>query len=550
MKRGAHSVVILLSLFALFWRLDGTVLWRDEATTACWARSMVEHRWLVPRVFDGRRLIAQAADGHDFNDHLLPVMQGWLQFYVAALGFLAAGASTVTARLPFAVAGALSLWILYRAGRELLGDSLAALAAPLAGSASIYFLTAARQCRYYILVVLFTCCILREFGRYFREPERAQEWSFYARLGACGVLVYLANYVSFGGLWLSLAVFVWLVRDCALRRGFVLLSAALAGPMAAEFFFVHAGFVAGTAAAHIGRWSDYAGAVREQGAEVFRMIPLLGILPAAWYVFFRRKQRGPAAQMALLAGCVIVISVAVTALGAKGDAIARYYFQILPAALLLIGILAERIRALLGGVRGMLGSGVFFAFALVWPNLNIYHGWSGHVVERQFLKETTVNEPIVRFLQTHVGRGETVAFYRNVQGMMAYFNLPWLQWVDLLDSNEPRNQRRRGILPAYVFDDYPGVDWYVVWDNDGKMPRELTSEYRLVWEYTYTEHQSWWDRREPARVLTYRVYRRMLYSASAPAVPTDRRPRAQQLRHALSEKSAAARGLGAQNVTE
>ena len=92
--------------------------------------------------------------------------------------------------------------------------------------------------------------------------------------------------------------------------------------------------------------------------------------------------------------------------------------------------------------------------------------------------------------------------------MMAHFNLPRMKWVALLDSDEPRNRRLRGRLPDYLFDDYEGVDWYVVWDNRGKMPKKLTADYKLVWEHSYTEPRSWWDRQYPPRVLSYRVYRK------------------------------------------
>lgn len=504
MKYIPGATVILLSALALLWRIDGTVLWRDEATTGCWAREMVERKMLVPRVFNGQRLIAQAADGHDFNDRFLPVMQGWLQFYVAALGFLVGGAGTVTARLPFVVAGAVSLWVLYLVGRRLSGEGLAALAAPVLGATSIYFLTAARQCRYYILVVLLAACILFEFGRYFKNPELARRWSFYLRLGLWGLLLYLANYVSFGGLWISLAVFVLVTRDRALIGRFVLLSAALAVPILLEFVFLHSEYVAGSPVALPGRWRDYALMSYWHALEIFRMIPLMAILPAAWYVFARKKQRAPIGWMALLSAVIIVVSVVATIAGAKTGAIPRYYFQVVPAALLLTGILAERLGALAG--RGW--AAAFFLFALVWPNLNWYHGWSLHVAERQLLNDKSNNEPMIDFLRAHVGRDETVAFYRNVQGMMAYFYLPRLQWVDLLDSDEPRNRRLRGVLPDYVFDDFPGVDWYVVWDNSNKPPKKLTADYKLVWEYSYLEPAGWWDRPSPGHTLTYKIYHR------------------------------------------
>ncbi len=494
---------MLLSAFTLLWRIDGTVLWRDEATTANWAREMIERRTLIPRVFHGERLMAQAPDGHDFDDRFLPAMQGWLQFYVAAAGFLLGGVGTVSARLPFVLAGAVSLWLLYRIGREALEDSRGALAAPLLAALSIYFLTAARQARYYALVVLFTCAILLEFARYLRDPARARSPGFYCRLGLYGLLVYLANYVSFAGLWLSLAVFVLWNRDRVLLGRFALLTALLALPVAGEFWWVHAGFVSESPAAQRPSWETYRLAIDYHGTEMFRLIPLAALLPAGVYVF-RRGNPGPVAGLARLCVSIVVVSVVGTVLAGPSVAINRYYFQIVPALLLLTGLLAERLRDLAGGAW----AAVFFLFVLVWPNLNFYHAWCEHAVERQLTRDTTCNEPIVEFLRRNVGPGETVAFHRNVQGMMVYFNLPDLKWVALLDSNEPRNQRRRSLLPAHVFDDWEGVDWYVIWDNRGAMPRKLTADYQLVWDYSYVNPKSWWNRAVPNRVLGYRVYRR------------------------------------------
>ena len=40
------------------------------------------------------------------------------------------------------------------------------------------------------------------------------------------------------------------------------------------------------------------------------------------------------------------------------------------------------------------------------------------------------------------------------------------------------------------------------------MPKKLTADYQLVWESSNPEPKSWWDRRDPARVLAYKIYRR------------------------------------------
>jgi Dolichyl-phosphate-mannose-protein mannosyltransferase len=232
-----------------------------------------------------------------------------LQFYVAALGFLLAPPGTVSARLPFVVVGALSLWILYRVGGELFAGTVIRLAVPLAGATSIHFLSAARQSRYYVLVVLFTCCILWEFVRYLKEPAYAHRWGFYLRLGLWGVLLYLSNYLSFGGLWASLAVFVLVTGDRTLVVRFFMTSAALAAALGFHFLLVHADF-AKTVFGHApAPWRNYFLRLLWHAKELFRMIPLIIILPAAWYVFIKRKQRGPVAWMALLTTLIVIVSV-------------------------------------------------------------------------------------------------------------------------------------------------------------------------------------------------------------------------------------------------
>jgi hypothetical protein len=209
--------------------------------------------------------------------------------------------------------------------------------------------------------------------------------------------------------------------------------------------------------------------------------------------------------MALLTGCIVTVSAAATvAIGNFGLVLPRYYFHIVPALLLFSGLVAARLYAL----AGPLWCGAFFLFALAWPNLNFYHNWCEHGVERQLTRDTTCNEPIVEFLRQNVKPGEPVAFHRNVQGMMAYFNLPWLRWAAILDSQHPRNQRLRGKLPDELFDDWEGVEWYVLWDYRGVPPRKLSGDFQVVWEYSYINPKSWWDRHQPNRVLGYQVYRR------------------------------------------
>ena len=566
MRTALIVLLVLLGAFLLFWRLDGALLWRDECSTANWARWMVEQGYWAPRVFDGSQLIVQAADGHDFNSGLTPAMQGWLQFYVAAAAFKLLGASTWTARLPFALVGAICVFVLYRLGVVLFGSGLRPFLMPYLGLLSIYFLSAARQSRYYVLVVLAASLLFLELCRYFRDPSLASRRSFYARLGLAGLLLYFSNYMSFAGMWTSLAVFILLRADKQLTRGFFLLSAAMAPIVAADFGLFHWEFAS--------RWPPpeqkplaeiYRHALINRGRDFWRMTPLVGLVPTAFYLFQRKMgavpltaklpmaaaalvplspvlfgfgymdvhevgatlfwlllaasltvpvtllycwRRLPSSglwtQAALLAGLVILVSPLLTIAVGQSKTFYRHYYQVLPAVVLLGAIAIAGLERTAGK---KIASAMFLGL-LIWPNLNFNVNGFDHVVERQFFNDRSYNEPVVKFLRSRVRAGDELAVFRNVKGMTLFFYLPEIRWVAQLDSTNARNRGFRGLLPDDQFDDYPEADWYVVWDPRGAKPRGLSDQFERVWKWTYSYKQSWWDKGLPIRQRTYEVYRR------------------------------------------
>ena len=144
---------------------------------------------------------------------------------------------------------------------------------------------------------------------------------------------------------------------------------------------------------------------------------------------------------------------------------------------------------------------------LIWTNLNFNLNGFDQVVERQFFLDRSYNGPVVRYLRENVRPADKVVCFRNFKGMTLYYYLPHMHWVGLLDSEDPRSGKFRGVIPEDQFDDYDGVDWYVVWDTRDR-PRRLTEDFEEVWRYSYVHRRSWWDRTRPATRRTYRVYRR------------------------------------------
>jgi hypothetical protein len=446
---------------------------------------------------------------------------------------------------------------------------------PYLGVLSIFFLFAARQSRYYILVVLTASLLLLEFFRYLRDPEIAAGKSFYARIGLYGLLLYLSNYVSFAGMWTSLGVFVLLLRDKRLLKGFVLLSAILAVPCSVDFLLFRTEFASVYPPPLPLPLSEiYRQVLLSHGAGLWQMIPVIFLVPVGIYLFrqangkfsagmkslawlsslaavapvvayvgeFRitdasvavswlvillylaipatfllcwRNLLSPGlwARAALLAGLIIVVSVLLTlAVGKQGTG-RRHYIQILPAALVLAALATAGLRETKAGRWAPL----MFAGVLIWPNLSFNMPDNEQVVENQFLRDDSYNGPYAGYLREHARPGDKIAFHRNVQGMVAYFYFPEMRWVALLDTNAPHNQQFRGRLPEDQFDDFEGSDWYVIWDARGVAPKKFSPQrYEKVWEYSYSHRQNIWRWHDEPLRRTYEVYKRLPEAASEP----------------------------------
>ncbi len=563
-SRVAAVATLVACVIALFWRLDGVPLWRDEATTAVWGRLMAETGSALPYAFDPRQgqLLVQDDDGHDINSRLLPAMQSYLQVYVSAVGHRLLGDGTLQARLPFALAGLCALALLYFLGRQLGGPSWLPLALPLSASLSIYFLHAARQGRYYILVVVATVLLLVQVARYLRDTDLGSRWSFHAQLCMVGCLLYGANYLSFAATWFALGIFFLLTDRPTLLR-LCGASAVLALVLGAEFWLLHAEYltawrpgtentfwenfryIAARRGAEYWRWVPFvvlapaavlaAGSLRPAVSATQRAllwaaaaVPLLGFVirerwlrdtpdavfvlfallflavPAAAYFLWTRIERpGAVARMALLAGLIVVLCPLFTVAAAGRGTLPRYYYQTCPAAVVLICLAA----AALDGAGRRRAAFACLAGASLWPNLDLAGGGTEQVVLRQITRYDEHNGRLLEFLSARTRPGDSIAYFRNVKGMVGHYYLPERRWVNLLDADVEYNRRFRGKIPADQFDDSPDPDWFVLWDTKGRTPKALDERYERVWTQTYAELRSAWRLGSERRDRTYEVYR-------------------------------------------
>lgn len=183
-------VVFIICTGVLCWNLGARYLWQDEANTAVLAQRMMSYG--RPLAYDGYNFIsrdfynseetqklptgdpAEAVRYHfqhgDFKADTTWI-EPWGQFIVAGVSLALFGYDTVPARLPFALAGALTVALLYAVVRRRLASPVAAVAAVALVLGNSFWVMHMRQCRYYALSSLFLLVTLEAYLRW-REGRR------------------------------------------------------------------------------------------------------------------------------------------------------------------------------------------------------------------------------------------------------------------------------------------------------------------------------------------------------------------------------------------
>ena len=184
-------IVLMCSAGALlFWNLGTSYLWQDEAATAVLAERML--RFTRPLAYDGVNLItidhsaAEGANNIDQRTHdpqsainfyvqrgdlkkdTVWKWQPWGQFVVAAASLKLLGATTLAARLPFAIAGIITVLLLYEFALKYFEGVQVALLTCIFLIFNSYWILHSRQCRYYALSSLFLIVTLATYARWQR----------------------------------------------------------------------------------------------------------------------------------------------------------------------------------------------------------------------------------------------------------------------------------------------------------------------------------------------------------------------------------------------
>jgi len=474
-------LLIVAVYFAFFWRLDGALLWRDEATTACWGRALSESDSLLPTVWDGEQLIVQGSKGHDFNRDLRPAMQSWLQFYVSAFAFRLLGVSTFSARFPFALIGILGIPLFYLIFKRLTESKNTALIAASVTVLSMPYLHYARQSRYYVLVLVIALAVIHEVVRGIQSPERRRSAATFARLGVYGVLLFLSNYFTFGILWIGVLLSALVVRERHYAYRLLLTTLAVSTVITPMLIGIHGSFIERAEITKFTYLVDYGTWFMQALGRVNHLMPIPVLLILGGFLLWRHAEETATERgVALWLWLIILSTVLVSVVLNKSSAFLRYYLHIIPIAILVVGIYAIWISRIWGRVPAVL----FVGLLLIYHNDSPILEHSQSILTRQFAGNDTFNGPMVEFLQENVKPGERVAFTQNDIGMVAYFYLPRIKWSAILEATNPYNLPYRKRLSAEMFDDYTDVEWVVVWAKRG-LPQRVETDYEMVWNYRF-----------------------------------------------------------------
>jgi 4-amino-4-deoxy-L-arabinose transferase-like glycosyltransferase len=156
------AILAALALALLLAGLGSDYLWEDEGDTAVLASSILKYG--VPKAWDGVTF-TDSDRGARVNEQLIMVSHPWVQYYAAAASFLVFGQNTFSARLPFALAGWVTILLVYAFVWHITPNRWAAFCAAALIVLSVQFLLYSRQCRNYSLNMLFTCWLFWIFFR-------------------------------------------------------------------------------------------------------------------------------------------------------------------------------------------------------------------------------------------------------------------------------------------------------------------------------------------------------------------------------------------------
>jgi hypothetical protein len=167
------AVIAVIGAVLIFTNLGSDYLWEDEGDTAALASNILKCG--VPKAWDGGAFL-DSDHGARLNRDLVMVTHPWIQYYLTAASFLVFGENTFAARIPFAIAGWMSIVFVYLFVWRFFGNRLTAFSAAALLVLSVQFLLYAKQCRYCALNMFLVVWLF---------------WSFFKMKSARGCVLFI-----------------------------------------------------------------------------------------------------------------------------------------------------------------------------------------------------------------------------------------------------------------------------------------------------------------------------------------------------------------------
>ena len=337
-------LLLIIGMLLLSADLGDVYLWQDEAETAVIARHWLAYG--LPLSSNGVTWVQQQAQPFiEFTQDYVWIYHPWLQFALTAAAFATLGFSTVAARVPFVLAGLISLCFFYRFLLRWLKEERVAQVGAVLLLFCIPFLLLMRQCRYHALSALFTLLTLDSY-LYLRSEK---PWAVpYFVLSA--VLLFHSHYLAFFPTLAALLMHLISSRlMCIAWRRFLIAFVLIALLVMPWAYFMRLGERSGflptqvqSTRASLLRWTRFVGRLGQYFLHItLWILPLL--LALALIVAWLQHLRG--AEWALsstqtgfcqLGSLVVMINLAT--LSALGWVFFRYLAHLIPLLLAMLAI--------------------------------------------------------------------------------------------------------------------------------------------------------------------------------------------------------------------
>lgn len=510
-------IVAVIGGVLIFTNLGSGYLWADEGDTAVLAHNI--DKFGLPRAWDGKTFM-DSDFGARVNSDLVMVSSPWLQYYVTAASFALFGESTFAARFPFALAGWLTILLVYRLIWTATADRRAALCGSILMIGSVQFLLFCRQSRYYTLATLLTC-LLVEFFLQMRSLRRA------VAFGICAILLFhthpigIIPVLALGGLTLVDSNF------STQRRWYWLTLPAILALTTPWFFQARTGYTENTVLVPSVR--DFFLRLIQYLVECASVTPLVGIVALCLFALIARSttQRFQAAERALLVVIAAVsLSLALGAIATERSAAiwvtgVRYTSAIIPLLAIIASLLIIKVSR--GHTIVLVSLVVVFTLTkfdqitpwALWVNKNPedkllvdLHAPKKAIdaflptenllfVRDLFQKNIGTLGQSVEFLRQHASPGDLVI--TNYESEPLYFHTGLPQGMKIMTQDAIYEAARNRGLPDYVFgvdharwvvwrfnwDDYLGIRWPEVAQHlaqEGGQVSEVATLKETGWE--------------------------------------------------------------------